>query len=141
MRKFKSRLIKKEKLIVAEMVQTFNDYYGDFYITKNNLRLYIKENISLLFEGLKKGDKIVYNNNNLVIVTGFSDKYTRKYIKFLVKDYNRTEDFLSKLSWNLNCDIWAKLKKNNPLVNILQKNNFKWFADRGRECLLYRKGE
>ena len=136
---FKSRLTKKEKIVITEMINDFNDYYGDFYVTKNNLRLFIKENISLLFEGLKRGDKIAYNNKGLIIITGFSDKHPRKYIKLLIKNSNDVGDFLEILSWNINCDLWVKLKKKNPLANILENNGFKFYAGRGKEILLVRK--
>ena len=139
MKKFKSRLIKKEIVKITEMVQELHDYFGDFYLTKNNLRLFIKENISLLFEGLKTGNKICYDEDGIVIVTGFSDKNPRKYIKLLVKNEKAANDLLNMLSWNLKCDLWAKLKVRNPLVEVLKNNNFVYFASRGKEVLLVRK--
>ena len=131
MKKFKSRLTKKEKLQITTMIQEIPDYFGDFYLTKNNLRLFIKDNLSLLFDGLKRGDKIAYNDSGLAIVTGFSDKNPRKYIKFLVKDDKSANDLLQIL--------YTKLKKRNPLIKVLQTNNFEWFASRGKEILLVRK--
>ena len=121
------------------MVQELHDYFGDFYLTKNNLRLFIKENISLLFEGLKAGDKICYSKDSIIIVTGFSDKNNRKYIKLLNKNEAAASDLLTMLAWNLKVDLWAKLKVRNPLVKILQENGFNYFAPRGKECLLVRK--
>ena len=139
MKKFKSRLIKKEIVKITEMVQELHDYFGDFYLTKNNLRLFIKENISLLFEGLKAGDKICYSKDSIIIVTGFSDKNNRKYIKLLVKSEAVANDLLHMLSWNLKCSLWAKLKVRNPLVKTLQENKFVFYANRGKEILLVRK--
>jgi hypothetical protein len=139
--KFKSRLIKKEKVKIAKLIDNLKDYYGDFYITKNNLRLFIKENLSLLFDNLKKGDKIIYNENGIIIITGFSDNHSRKYIKFLSKDYNNIKELLLVLSEKFDYDLWAKLKKNNPLVKILQHVGFEWFANRGKECLLVKKNK
>ena len=139
MKKFKSRLIKKEKLQITEMVQELHDYFGDFYITKDNLRLFLKENISLLFDGLKTGDKICYDKEGIIFVTGFSDKNPRKYIKLLVKNEKAANDLLSTLSWTLKCSLWAKLKVRNPLVEVLKNNNFVYFASRGKEVLLVRK--
>ena len=139
MKKFKSRLIKKEIVKITEMVQELHDYFGDFYLTKNNLRLFIKENISLLFEGLKAGDKIVYSKDSIIIVTGFSDKNNRKYIKLLNKSEAAANDLLHMLSWNLKCSLWAKLKVRNPLVKTLQENKFVFYANSGKEILLVRK--
>ncbi len=75
----------------------------------------------------------------IVIVTGFSDKNPRKYIKLLVKSEKAASDLLTLLAWNLNVDLWAKLKVRNPLVKILQENGFNYFANRGKEVLLVRK--
>ncbi len=136
---FKSRLTRKEKLVIQSFINETSDYWGDFYITKDNMRLFIKENISLLFDGLKRGDKIAYNNSGLAIVTGFSDKNPRKYIKFLVKNEKTANDLLRVLSWNLSCDLWVKLKKTNPIILILKRNGFKFYASRGKEELLVRK--
>lgn len=140
MKKFKSRLTAKEKLKITTMIQEIPDYFGEFYITKNNLRLFLKENISLLFEGLNKGDKIIYESNKgIIVVTGFSDNYSRKYIKFLVKNNETANDLLTMLSWNLKVDLWVKLKVRNPLFSVLIENGFEKFKSRGKEILLVRK--
>lgn len=136
---FKSKLSKKDQIKVGDIIQSYPDFYGDFYITKDNLRLYIKENIELLFKCLNKGDKIAYTENGVAIVTGFSDKNNRKYIKFLTKDLKIAENLLKSLSWNLDCDLWIKIKKNNPIKNILRVNGFMFHAGRGKELLLVRR--
>lgn len=138
MKKFKSRLLIKEKLIITEMVQEIPDYYSDFYITKNNLRLFLKDNLSLFFDSLKQGDKIAYNKEGIIFVTGFADKANRKYIKFLVKNNQIADNLLKIINWNLKVDLWCKIKKNNPLLDILKNNGFNFFADRGKECLIYK---
>ena len=138
MLKFKSRLTKKEKLQITEMVKTISDPFSEFYLTKDRLRLYIAQNLELLFASLKKGDKIIYNENSIAILDGFSDNYKRHYIKFLSKSPSDIDNLLKNLTWNLKIDIWCKIKKNNPLLSILQNNEFNFFADRGRECLIYR---
>lgn len=138
MLKFKSRLTKKEKLQITEMVKTISDPFSEFYLTKDRLRLYIAQNIELLFASLKKDDKICYNENSIAIIDGFSDNYKRHYIKFLSKNPSDIDNLLKEITWNLKIDIWAKIKKNNPLLSILQNNGFNCFADRGKEQLLYR---
>ena len=111
----------------------------DFYITKNNSRLYIKENLNVLFDCLKKGDKIAYNEDGIALVTGFSDNFKRHYIKFLTKDAKTAEDLLQLVSWNLEIDFYCKIKKNNTIVNILRENGFKFVGSRGQEILLKRE--
>ena len=95
------------------LIEDFTDVYSDFYLTKNNLRLFIKENISTLFECLQAGDKIAYCDDGVAIVTGFSDKMPRKYVKLLTKNDAVAEKILKVLGWNLDCDLYIKLKKNN----------------------------
>ena len=139
MKNFKSRITKLEKKQLTAMIQELPDIFGEFFITKNNLRLFLKENTSLLFDGLKAGDKIVYDKEDIIFVTGFSDKSPRKYIKFLVKNNESISSLLLLLSWNLKCDLFAKIKINNPLLDVLYFNKFDNIASRGKETLLCRK--
>jgi len=136
---FKSVLSDKEKKHVASLLCELTDLYGDFYITRNNLRLFIKENQNVLFNCLKKGDKIVFNETGLAVICGFSDKANRKYVKFLTKDAKDIEKFLKVIAWNLNCDLYVKIKKTNPQKEALQDNYFKFAGDRGKEILLVRR--
>jgi len=136
---FKSQLTEKEKTKVGILINEVIDLYGDFYLTKNNIRLFIKENISVLFDNLKKGDKIAYCDDGVAIVTGFSDKFGRHYIKLLTKSNNIVDHLLKILFWNLNCDLYCKIKKNNPVKRILKRNGFKFAGGRGKEILFIRK--
>ena len=142
--KFKSRLTKAEKSNISCFINETEDPWGEFYQTRLRMRLYIRENLDLFFDSLKTGDKIAYNDMAIAIITGFSDKFNRHYIKFLVKDLKSADELLKSISWSLNIDVWCKLKKNNPLVEVLKANNFKYYASRGKEQLLvkqYKKGK
>lgn len=139
MKNFKSRLTAKEVIKITSMIQEIPDYFSEFFITKNNLRLFFKDNLSLLFEGLKAGNKIAFSKEGILVVTGFDDNNNRKYIKFLVKDDKAANDLFCILSWNLTCDLWCKVKKRNPLLEILKQNGFSYFKSRGKEILLVRK--
>jgi len=131
---------KKERYNIDVLIDELVDFYGDFYITRNNLRLFIKENIELLYECLKKGDKIAYSDKDgIVFVTGFSDKSKRKYVKLLSTDVESADRLLKVVGWHINCDLWAKVKKNNPIKKALIKNNFRFFGDRGKEIIFCRK--
>jgi len=142
------QLSQKEQKIIETIIQEITDIYSDFYITKNNLRLYIPQNIHLFYDGLKQGDKIVYSpEEGIILVTGFSDNAKRKYLKILAKNEKAAERLLSVLFWNIKCDLWIKLKQNNPLVKVLQsiegyednRLKFKIRGYRGKEILLYKK--
>jgi len=137
----KQNLTKKEKSTLNSLVQDLTDIYKDFYITKQNLRLFIQENMDLLYEGLKKGDKIAFDEElGIIFIYGYSDKAPRKYLKILTKDEKSANRLLKVLSWHLKIDLYAKIKKANPIRKTLERNGFRYFADRGGEVLLYRQG-
>lgn len=131
---------KKEKEIINNILMEYIDLYKDVYITKNNLRLFLKENSELMYESLSKGDKIVFDDNlGLIFIYGYSDKASRKYLKILAKDDKSADKLLKVLSWNLKIDLYAKIKKTNPIRRVLERNGFRYFKDRGAEVLLYRQ--
>ena len=134
--KFKSRLTKTEKEKISDIILTLSDDYGEFYLTKNNMRLYIRENLEVFFDLLKKGDKICYDTNCIAIIDGFSDNYKRHYIKFLYKNILAIDNLLQDINWNINEDLYTKIKKNNPLLQILLHHGFVQIGDRGKELLL-----
>ena len=137
---FKTQLKKKEEGMIVSLISELVDFYGDFYITKNNIRLFIRENPSLLIKCLKQGDKMIYHENEgLIFVTGFSDKSERKYIKPLARDTESADRLIKVLVWHMKCDLWVKIKKKNPIRKALLKNNFRFAGDRGKEILLMRK--
>ncbi len=136
----KGQLSKKERQQVDSLLEEFSDLYGDFYITKDNLRLFIKENKHLFFECLKKGDKVIWDDEKgIIFITGYSDKAPRKYIKILTNNEELVGKLLKVLLWQTDCDLYAKVKKNNPIRRILQNNGFRFCGDRGKEILLCRK--
>jgi len=138
--KYKTNLTEKEKQEVISALENLSDIYRDFYLTKNNCRLFFKENKELLLDSIKKGDKIVYSEEGLLIVNGFSDNANRKYLKILAKDLSITKNLLNVLLWNLNnIDLYIKIKKNNPIVELLQNQGFVWLGNRGAEVLYIKK--
>jgi len=130
----------KEKKVIEDIIQETLDVYSDFYITRSNLRLFIKDNSHILYDYLEKGDKIVYSmKDGIIFVTGFSDNSKRIYIKPLIKDAEAGDRLLKVLLWHVGCDLFAKIKKNHPFRKVLLHNNFKFVGDRGKEILLCRK--
>ena len=135
------RLSEREERIIDEILEECDDIYRDFYITRNNLRLFIQENKDLLYLGLRKGDKLIYEENRgFIFITGWSDnKSPRKYVKILAINDHSADRLLKALAWNIKTDLYIKIKKNNPLVAILKRNNYRFIGDRGLEVLLCRK--
>lgn len=138
MLKYKSSISSKDKKEIYEIINSIPDYYKDFYITKDNLRLFIKDNIDIFFNCLKKGDKIIFGSEGIIFLTGFSDDYNRIYLKILSNSEEDTFKLMQMLDWNCNYDLFAKIKKDSPIRIILIKKGFLFKGSRGREILLFR---
>ncbi|MHA1787850.1 MAG: hypothetical protein ACTSXT_01355 [Candidatus Helarchaeota archaeon] len=124
---------------VREILSNLIDFYGDFYITKNNIRLSIRDNLHILFNDLNKGNKIIFNQNVVGVITGFADKTNRKYLKLIYNDVNKVGKILKILNWNFSEDLYIKIKKKNPIQKVLLYNGYKFKGGRGKELLFVRK--
>jgi hypothetical protein len=137
--KHKEELTPEEKKQVISLLAEIKDVYGDFYITRNNLRLFISDNADLLFNCIKDGDYIAFDENGMAVITGFSDNAKRKYIKVLCKKPEDLNNYFKLFSYDLKTDLYMKIKKNNPLKDVLLANRFEFFGGRGKEILLAKK--
>jgi len=132
----KQLLSEKEKVKIENLINSIPDYFSDFYITKDNTRLFIRENQDLFFECLKRGDKIAWNEKGIAFITGWSDKSSRKYIKILSEDEQSAEQLIKVTFWHVDCSLFAKVKKDSPLRRVLERNQFRFAGDRGSQILL-----
>lgn len=124
------------KLEIEQIISETQDIYRDFYITKNNVRYFIKDNVHLLWEAIEKGDKIYFGNNFVIYVGGFSDNADRKYMKILFDDkVDGFSGIIRNHCLDFKTDIYIKIKKNNPIIKVLEKTGFKYIANRGKEVL------
>ena len=138
---FKSgKLNKQDKEKIDYILNEIVDIYGDFYTTKNNIRLMLRDNSHILYEDLKKGDKIVYADEGILFVTGFSDNARRKYVKILSDSESNASKLIRFLNLQLtDIELYVKIKKENPILKSFQTKGFKFVGDRGKEILLCRK--
>lgn len=128
-----------DKVHLGNIFYEICDAYGDFYLTKDNIRIPFRDNQEVFYDCVRKGDKIIYDDERedaVAIVTGYSDKAPRKYLKILSKSEDAVNRILKFLAWHIKSSIYIKVKKNNPLVNILKKNNYRFQGNRGAEILL-----
>ena len=140
----REQLPKAEKSKIKWIIEEIWDSYRDFYITKKRDRLFIKENLHLLYETLEKGDKILYDEDKgIILITGFADKaFPRKYVKILAKDVECADKLLQVCLWNFGeLNLYCKIKKNNPIKEVLERNGFRIKGCRGLEWLLLRDPE
>ena len=130
-------LNKKEKVTVKHLLREVIDVYSDFYITSDNLRYSLRENTHLLFEALKKGDLIAFSEQDgVACIFGWSDKNDRKYLRILARNDKAVYNLIKVLDWHIDCPLYIKIKKNNPIRKILETNNFIYKGNRGSEILL-----
>lgn len=142
MYKLKQMLSADERRTVEYCLYDIVDLYNDFYCTKDNVRISYRDNPEILFRDINKGDKIVLEDNNekgIAVVTGWSDKSARKYVKILTRDEKLADRMLKIITWTTTCDLYVKIKKNNKFLKTFQRNFFKFVGDRGQEILLLRK--
>lgn len=133
---FKNKLAKKEEAEIRSTLADLKDLFGDFYITKNNLRLFILDNLDILFDCLKKGDKVAFDEHGVAVILGYSDNAPRKYLKVLARDLKDVDGLLKVIYWNMKEDLYCKVKNNNPLKDQLLRSGFKFVGGRGKEILL-----
>ncbi len=131
-----SKLSQKDKNMIVGVLTDCTDTYGDAYITQNNLRLFIKENPNLLFDCVKRGDKLAFSEKGIGIVLGYSDNSSRKYLKLLATEEKEIPALIKRVSWDVNDSIYMKIKKNNPIRKIIEKHGFRFAGNRGKEILL-----
>ncbi len=153
----KQYLSKRDKLEIGILINELPDIYGEFYITKNKLRLFLKENMDSLWKTLRGGDKIIYGENAIGVVTGYCDKNieiidnitnlkkiipSRKYLTILTKDDKNLYRLLQFIVGEFkNIDVYTKVKKDNPILKCFYNNGFIFLHGRGKELLLCKKAD
>jgi hypothetical protein len=75
----------------------------------------------------------------MALINGFCYKAPRKYVKLIAKDEKTADQILKSIGWKFKIELWVKIKKNNPLVKVFQRNKYEFAGDRGKEILLVRK--
>lgn len=99
----------------------YRDPYSDFYITKNNKRLFLNRvdvAKTVFYDCLKHGDKCFIKEENgeiiaVLLIIGYKDKFERKYVKMLTKTENDCRDLYRCLQWQRLSNLFIKSRKNN----------------------------
>lgn len=136
------RLKIKNKSDVYEFLSRINDRYEDTYITKEKERHFLKNNWSLITKILQYQECYgLFDTNLKAVMIIVRDKGYRPYVKLLAENSKYTIDLLKFLKWNwFSVDLYFKLKKDNPLSQMIIKTGFIKIGDRGRELLFFKKG-
>ena len=120
-----------------QFFEKYIDSYGDCYLTHQNLRYSIKENVKMLIDCVENGDMLYQGDNGYLLITGFSDNAERKYIKIITEDLNSAKELLNQAK-DIEENLWIKLKNHNPMIKICEECGFKKIANRGKEILMCR---
>lgn len=134
------RLKEKHIYECSELITTVNDRYNDFYFTKDKNRIFIKD--IKVIERIIKNQEVygLFEKGLQGMMVVYREKGFRPYIKIFSRDYKTIISFAKFLNWNYyHLDLYAKIKKDNPVNKILQRNGFVFQGDRGAEILLYRQ--
>lgn len=99
----------------------YRDPHSDFYVTKNNRRLFLnntKVAIQVFNDCLKSSDKCYIkedkgNISAVLLVIGYKDKMDRKYVKMLTKNQDDCRDLFRFLQWQRLSNLFIKSRKNN----------------------------
>lgn len=139
------RLKEKNLLDIIYLLNDYDDSFNDLYITIDKIRIFLRNNRSLIKKLLKYQELYGYFNKNelMGILIIYRSKDYRPYLKIFVADSNL--EIIQKLMkffvWNKNdLDIFCKLKINNPITNAIKKFGFYVKGFRGKEVLLSKKG-
>jgi hypothetical protein len=132
----------QNKIDVYDFLSRINDKYEDFFITKEKERHFLKNNWALIEKILKYQECFgLFDNGLKAVMFIVRDKGFRPYTKLLAENSKYTIDLLKFLKWNyFEKDLYFKLKKENPLSQMIIKTGFIKIGDRGRELLFYKKG-
>jgi len=138
------------------------DSYSDFYVTKDNKRLFLN-NIAIakqVFTNcLKYNNKCFIKEENneikaVLLIIGYKDKFPRKYIKVLSRSKHDFQDLFAYLQWQNLKDLFIKVRNTNKNFvkydektkrykpsYILRKSGFSIIAVRDREVLLKKENK
>ena len=130
------RLTHKNAIDMYEFCLRCQDKYEDWYITKNKTRLMIKD--LKLIENLLKTQEVyaIEEKEIKALLLILKEKNYRTYIKVLAEKNDDIYSLFKWLNWNINQELYLKVKKVNPISKISQKFFFNFIGDRGSEILL-----
>jgi len=133
------RINQHRAMDILEFVYRIKDNFQDFYITSNKNRIFI-DNFKVIKKILKSQEYYIIDDKQVEgCLLIYREKNYRPYIKLLCSNIKYTNDLLKYLAWNFSSqEMFAKVKRNNPLAKILQKHGFIFKGNRGNEILLYK---
>ena len=134
------RLLKsKDSIGLNEFLKNYKD--KDFYFTEKNNRFYIN-NIKV-FKRIKPINPRILEEKGEILGIIFlwksiGNNITRYYIKLNAINKELAKKLLDVCLWNEKRELFIKINKKSPLLQIFKEKNFRFLGDRGREILFFK---
>lgn len=133
---------KKDISDLIDIVQSLDCEKDDFYLTKNNQRIYAKDADSLK-EFLKEAFNIYYVNDNdskgIILVWKSIGEITRNYIKIIASDFETAKKLTTVLLWSFKEKLFIKIRKDSLYLQIFKEKGFQFLGGRGKQILLEKR--
>jgi len=130
---------------ISELIEFFISVFDyDFYITENNIRLYVTDNFNIK-KFLKQSCIVYYLKERgdykgiIGIWKSVGGGKTRYYIKLAATDFETGQKLLTVLLWDFEKDLYIKIRKDSKFVSAFKNKGFRFHGGRGCQILLYRK--
>ncbi len=123
------RPLKQKDLLNFVLFCSQRDSFSDFYITKDNKRLFLNNQKiaeKVFNDCLKHGDKsFIFEEDSeikgILLIVGYADKFDRKYIKVFAHEERIISALFKMLAWTIDSDLYLKIRKDNPILKFLEK--------------------
>jgi hypothetical protein len=114
---------------------------SDFYVTENNMRYIVKDEISLkkLLKECTRVKIVEEHGDVLGIICLWKSEgngIKRYYIKLNAINEKIADSLLKVTLWNTKEDLFTKIKKNSKFYKVFRNNRFNFSGSRGNEILL-----
>lgn len=129
------------KIDVYDFLERVDDKFQDFYLTEDKSRKFLKKDWSLIERVLLKQEIYAIKEKEVKgILFIYRSKGFRPYVKLLAENTKFAIDLLKFLKWNFSeQQLFFKIKKENPLSQMIFKTGFNKIGDRGTELLFEKK--
>lgn len=127
---------------IVEFLNKTNNY--DFYLTKNNSRVYITDAYTLsqlfkesvhVFAQKVKGDFV----GLILLWRSTGGGKSRYFVKVVADTPQIAKDLLTVLLWNTRQEMYVKIRKDSEFLSVFKFKGFKFKGGRGVQILLHKK--
>jgi len=127
---------------LVEFLNENNNY--DFYLTKDNSRLYIRDiqTLKLLF---RESIDVYYQKEKgmfvgiILLWRSAGGGKSRFFVKVVANNKHIARDLLTVLLWNTTMELYVKIRKDSEFLQVFKSKGFKFKGGRGVQILLQRK--